>query len=122
LWICLFTAVSRPALGPTKPPIQWIPGALSVGVKRPGREADHSLPSSAEFKNAWIYTSAPQYAFMAGSGRIARTLSTYKPRAYVHAPRRIGTHELSFRADQDCTLLRPQEDCDRQFKVLQNVN
>jgi hypothetical protein len=35
------------------------------GVKRPGREADHSPPSSAEVKNAWSYTSTPQYAFMA---------------------------------------------------------
>jgi hypothetical protein len=37
-------------LGPTKPPIQWIPVALSLGVKWPGREADHSLPSSAKVK------------------------------------------------------------------------
>jgi hypothetical protein len=29
------------------------------GVKRPGREADHSPPSSAEVKNACIYTSTP---------------------------------------------------------------
>jgi hypothetical protein len=35
------------------------------GVKRPGREADHSLQPSAEVKNAWSYTSTPQYAFMA---------------------------------------------------------
>jgi hypothetical protein len=34
-------------------------GALSLGVKRPGREADHSPPSSAEAKNAWTYTSTP---------------------------------------------------------------
>jgi hypothetical protein len=27
------------------------------GVKWPGREADHSRPSSAEVKNAWSYTS-----------------------------------------------------------------
>jgi hypothetical protein len=33
--------------------------ALSLGVKRPGHEADHSLPSSAEVKNAWSYTSTP---------------------------------------------------------------
>jgi hypothetical protein len=33
--------------------------ALSLEVKRPGREADHSLPSSAEVKNAWSYTSTP---------------------------------------------------------------
>jgi hypothetical protein len=34
-----------------------------LGVKRPGREADHSPPSSTEVKNAWSYTSAPQHAF-----------------------------------------------------------
>jgi len=30
-----------------------------VGVKRPGREADHLPPSSAEVKNAWIYACTP---------------------------------------------------------------
>jgi len=55
---------SRLALGPTQPPIQWVTGALSLGVKRPGRKADHSLPSSTEVKNAWSYTSTPPYVFM----------------------------------------------------------
>jgi hypothetical protein len=36
--------------GSTQPPIQWVPGVLSLGVKRPGRDADHSPPSSAEVK------------------------------------------------------------------------
>jgi hypothetical protein len=27
-------SVSRPALGPTQLPIQWVPGVLSAGVKR----------------------------------------------------------------------------------------
>jgi hypothetical protein len=40
-------------------------GALSLGVKRPGGEADHSLPSSAKVKNAWRYISTPQYVLMA---------------------------------------------------------
>jgi hypothetical protein len=35
------------------------------GVKRSGREADHSPPYSAEVKNAWSYTSIPKYVFMA---------------------------------------------------------
>jgi hypothetical protein len=34
-------------------------------VKRPGLEADHSPPSSVVVKNAWSYTSTPQYVFMA---------------------------------------------------------
>jgi hypothetical protein len=50
LGIFLFTTASRTALGPTQPPIQWVPGALSLGVKWPGREADHSPPSNAEVK------------------------------------------------------------------------
>jgi hypothetical protein len=40
-------------------------GALSLGVKRPGREADHSPPASAEVKKMWIYTSTLPYALMA---------------------------------------------------------
>jgi hypothetical protein len=47
LGIFLFTTASRTALGPTQPPNQSEPEALSLGVKRPRREADHSLPSSA---------------------------------------------------------------------------
>jgi hypothetical protein len=44
--------VSRPALEPTQPPVQWVPEVLSPGVKaRPGRDADHSPPSSAEVEN-----------------------------------------------------------------------
>jgi hypothetical protein len=46
------TTASRTDPGPTQPPIQWVTGALSLGVKRPGRESDHSSPSSAEVKNA----------------------------------------------------------------------
>jgi hypothetical protein len=34
-------------------------GVLTLGVKRPGSEANHSLPSSDEVKNASSYTSTP---------------------------------------------------------------
>jgi len=44
--------VPRPALGPTQLPTQCVSGALSFGLRRPGRKAEHSPPSSAEFKNA----------------------------------------------------------------------
>jgi hypothetical protein len=33
-------------------------------VKRQGREANHSPPTSAEVKKMWIYTSTPTYVFM----------------------------------------------------------
>jgi hypothetical protein len=45
-------SVSRPALGPTQPPVQWVPVVLSPGAKvRPGGNANHSPASSAEVEN-----------------------------------------------------------------------
>jgi len=41
------------------PPIQWLPGALSLGIKRPGRKADHPSVTITEVKNAWSCTSIP---------------------------------------------------------------
>jgi hypothetical protein len=38
-------------MGPTQPPVQWVPGTLSPGVKRQGREDDPSPQSSAEVRN-----------------------------------------------------------------------
>ena len=45
-WWRDFPHLSRPALGPTQPPVQWVPG-LSRGKERSGRDADPSPPSSA---------------------------------------------------------------------------
>jgi hypothetical protein len=53
LRIFLFTTASITALGLTQPLIQGVKGARSLGVKRPGCEADHSPPSSAEVKE-WM--------------------------------------------------------------------
>jgi hypothetical protein len=55
----LFATPSRLGLMPTQPPIQGVLGASSPAVKRSGREDDYSLPSSAEVKNAWSYTTIP---------------------------------------------------------------
>jgi hypothetical protein len=49
----LFSTSSRSALGLTQLSTQWVPGALSEGLKRPRREADHS-PTSAEVKNGTV--------------------------------------------------------------------
>jgi hypothetical protein len=48
--IFLFDIMSSVALGPTQYSIQWEPGALSLGEKQLGHEADHSPPTSAEVK------------------------------------------------------------------------
>jgi hypothetical protein len=55
----IFCTSSRPVLGPTQLHFQWVPGALSQGVKRPGCKVDHSSPTSAKVKKMWIYTSTP---------------------------------------------------------------
>jgi hypothetical protein len=60
----LFSMYSRPALGPNQPCIQWVLGALSLGVKRPGCEADRWPPTSAKVMKIWFYTSTPPYVFM----------------------------------------------------------
>jgi hypothetical protein len=60
----LVCTLSRLSLNPTQTPVQWVPGTLSSGVKRRGREAHHSPPPSAEVKKIWIYTSTPPYPFM----------------------------------------------------------
>jgi hypothetical protein len=41
---------SPPILGPIQPPIQWVPGALSLGIKQQELEADCSPPFSDEVK------------------------------------------------------------------------
>jgi len=39
--------------------------SIATGEKSPGREADHSTPSSVEFKSEWSCTSAPLPVFTA---------------------------------------------------------
>jgi hypothetical protein len=39
--IFFFSTSPKSVLMPIHPSIQWVPGALSSEVKRPGREADH---------------------------------------------------------------------------------
>jgi hypothetical protein len=42
---------SKPALGPTQPPVQWITGSLTPGIQQVGRDADQSPPSTAKVNN-----------------------------------------------------------------------
>jgi hypothetical protein len=62
-FIFLLTA-SRPALGPTQPTIHWVLEVLSPGLKRPGREADHS-PLVLRLRIRGAVHPLRQYVFMA---------------------------------------------------------
>jgi hypothetical protein len=55
------TPVSTPALGPTQPSIQWVPGAHLAGLKRPGREADHSLHIVSRSRMVQLHLHSPIY-------------------------------------------------------------
>jgi hypothetical protein len=57
-----FSHTSRPALGPTHPPVQWVPG-LSWGESGRGCGADHPSPSSVVVKKEYSYTPTPVWAF-----------------------------------------------------------
>jgi hypothetical protein len=59
------STASRPALGPTQPPNQWAPGALSVAVSGGVVKLTTDLHLVPKSKNAWSYISTPHYAFMA---------------------------------------------------------
>jgi len=60
----LITTAYRPALGPNRSPTNWLPGGVSLGIKRLGREADQSSTYSTEVKNAWSCASFHLYVFM----------------------------------------------------------
>jgi len=53
-----FPHLSRPALGPTQPPVQCVPG-LSPGKERSGRDGDPSRSSSVMVKKEYGYISTP---------------------------------------------------------------
>jgi hypothetical protein len=64
-----FSSLSRQDLLwglPSLLPNEYRPGrgAISPEVKWPEREANPCPPSSAEFKNAWSYTSITQHVFV----------------------------------------------------------
>jgi hypothetical protein len=54
-WRCIPEAGGRSGSGLTRRPNHWVLEALSPGIKRPGREADHTPPSIVGFFIACIW-------------------------------------------------------------------
>jgi len=88
-----FSAYYR-VLGPTQPPIQWIPRTLSLEVRRPGHEADHTPTSSAEVKECVeLYLLSPNTPSWRGA-HLKRSTGTTLPfiaRLCVH---RLQSHQI----------------------------
>jgi hypothetical protein len=80
---------SREVLGPTQPPIQWVPGALSPGLKRPVCEADNSPPTSAEAKKTWVNTTTPPFILGARGSVVGWGTMLQTGRSWVWFPMRL---------------------------------
>ena len=81
-----FPHLSRPTLGPTQPPVEWVPG-LSQGKERQGRDADPSPPSSAVVMKEWSCNSTPP---------VGRTTCTEPQCPYKGALYLLFTFELYY--------------------------
>jgi hypothetical protein len=64
----LFSKASGLSLGPTQCPVQWMPGTLSLGIKWPKCEVDHSIPLMQRLRMSGAMPLVSLYAFMAWKG------------------------------------------------------
>jgi hypothetical protein len=99
LGIFLFTTVSRTALGPTQPPIQWVAGVLSLGVERPARELTTHLHLVPRSRMHGAIPPFPQYIFMARCLVKHRDNFTFVQYVYTC----MTPHQIKF---YKCTRLR----------------
>jgi hypothetical protein len=71
-----------------------IRGSFPVG-KWPGHEADYSPPSSAEIRNAWIYTSTPPRrlnGMVLSSAQLSEHIISFN---VACPPKRLSTHRIN---------------------------
>jgi hypothetical protein len=71
--IFLFSTEPTLLQEPNQPHIQQAQGGISLGVKQPGCEANHSPTSSEKVKNAWSYTSTPHALLSTGTSPFPNT-------------------------------------------------
>jgi hypothetical protein len=60
-----FSKMPSPSVGPIQPPIEWV-----LGLKRLGREVNHSTSSNADVLNEQSYTSTPHLSLWCVQGKL----------------------------------------------------
>ena len=101
----LFSKMSRSALGPAQPPIQWVIVFFFLpGVEQLGHDVGCSPPSSAKVKNEWSYTSVPPcMASWYGQGQLY--LWCVKCASFISlCLTSVFTHSTEHRATKMCGL------------------
>jgi hypothetical protein len=63
----------------TQPPMQWVPWAVSLGVKKQGHKTDHSPPYSAEVKNGGAILPLPHTSSWHGACLIKTGITLLLP-------------------------------------------
>jgi hypothetical protein len=82
-----------------QPPIQWVPGPISLKVKRPGRENNHSPPSSTEVKECVeLYLHSPDVEIVPYENR-TRSPS---PFTYIKPPNVMVSLQRPLWTDHSC--------------------
>jgi hypothetical protein len=92
--------VSWLAVGPTKLPVEWVPGTVSLGVEWLELGDGQTYPSNAEVKNDWRCTSIP--IFLPGMHRAALPVTVFvdfvgevKQGCSVNSLRELGDHDTA---------------------------
>jgi hypothetical protein len=101
-----FPHPSRPALGPTQPPIQWAPG-----VKRPGFGVEHPLPSSVDVKERvelpllpfWVFVARSSVNFTLQRDR-ATEITAHGCTGFLLERLRRATNAISRYSDRDANM------------------
>ena len=81
--ITFFSEICRPAMVPTWPLIQWVPGKISLRTQQLEPEPDHPRLSSAEFKNKVHSYSNETYDSVTGTAT-TESMWTYSPLLSIH--------------------------------------
>jgi len=68
--ILFVSKISRLAVGPTLPPIQWVQGAIALGINGQAHQAYHTFSFRVVVKNQWSYSSTPPMPQLCAQGKL----------------------------------------------------